>query len=41
MSTRGQGGHAAEAMGSVAMTVVSSGATPVLLVRPPVDVASR
>lgn len=41
MSTHGYGGRERDRLGSVAMAVVSSGAAPVLLVKPPDSVASR
>ncbi|MCH7744826.1 MAG: universal stress protein [Chloroflexi bacterium] len=41
MSTHGQNGGGSEQLGSVAMAVVSSGKTPVTIVRPPDEVACR
>lgn len=41
MSTHGQGDGRQELLGSVAMAVVSSGHTPVMVVRPPDEVADR
>jgi nucleotide-binding universal stress UspA family protein len=41
MSTHGRGGQEQERVGSVAMAVVSSGTTPVMLVRPPEEVFKR
>lgn len=41
MSTRGKGERGPGAVGSVAMAVVSSGATPVMLIKPPEEVATR
>lgn len=41
MSTRGYGGASQDRVGSVAAAVVASGKTPVLLAKPPKEVAAR
>ena len=41
MSTHGKGGNGTGEMGSVTMAVVSSGETPVMVIKPPEKIASR